>query len=111
MTVPSEHGGASTRLGTSPVPPVRGNTPVSTQPIDATTTSAWQDLSEHESTLTPDLRGWFAAAPARPERLAFDAAALRVDLSKNLVTDETLALLVRLADEVGLAEHLQAMLR
>jgi glucose-6-phosphate isomerase len=84
---------------------------VSTQPIDATTTSAWQDLSEHESTLTPDLRGWFATDPARAERLAFDLADLHVDLSKNLVTDETIALLTRLADEVGLAGHLQAMLR
>ncbi|UJP38564.1 glucose-6-phosphate isomerase [Cellulomonas palmilytica] len=82
-----------------------------TTPIDPTTTSAWQDLSEHESTLTPDLRGWFAADPQRAQRLTFRLADLHVDLSKNLVTDETLALLVRLAEETGVADRLQAMLR
>jgi len=84
---------------------------VSSHPIDATSTRAWQDLSTHESTLHADLRGWFAADPSRAERLSFPLADLHVDLSKNLVTDETLALLVRLADEVGLADRLQAQLR
>ena len=42
---------------------------MSTQPIDATTTTAWQELSAHESTLSPDLRGWFAADPERATRL------------------------------------------
>ncbi|MDC7120107.1 glucose-6-phosphate isomerase [Cellulomonas fimi] len=84
---------------------------MSSHPIDATSTSAWQDLSAHEAELHADLRGWFAADPARAERLSFPLADLHVDLSKNLVTDETLALLVRLADEVGLADRLQAQLR
>ncbi len=84
---------------------------MSSHPIDATSTRAWQDLSTHESTLHADLRGWFAADPSRAERLSFPLADLHVDLSKNLVTDETLALLVRLADEVGLADRLQAQLR
>lgn len=84
---------------------------MSTQPIDATTTTAWQELSAHESTLSPDLRGWFAADPERAARLTLPLADLTVDLSKNLVTDETVALLTRLADEVGLADRLQAMLR
>lgn len=84
---------------------------MSSHPIDAVSTSAWQDLSAHEATLHADLRGWFAADPGRAERLSFTLADLHVDLSKNLVTDETLALLVRLADEVGLADRLQAQLR
>lgn len=84
---------------------------MSSHPIDATSTSAWQDLSAHESELHADLRGWFAADRARAERLSFPLADLHVDLSKNLVTDETLALLVRLAEEVGLADRLQAQLR
>ncbi|WP_273651675.1 glucose-6-phosphate isomerase [Cellulomonas fimi] len=84
---------------------------MSSHPIDATSTSAWQDLSAHEAELHADLRGWFAADPARAERLSFPLADLHVDLSKNLVTDETLALLVRLADEVGLSDRLQAQLR
>jgi glucose-6-phosphate isomerase len=82
-----------------------------TSPIDATSTAAWQELSAHESTLTPDLRAWFADDPERATRLTLPLADLTVDLSKNLVTDETLALLVRLADEVGLADRLQAQLR
>jgi glucose-6-phosphate isomerase len=80
-------------------------------PVDPTTTSAWADLTTHHEALEPDLRGWFAADPARAERLAFQAADLYVDLSKNLATDETLALLVRLADEVGLPERIEAMFR
>jgi len=82
-----------------------------TPPVDATSTSAWQDLSAHESTLHVDLRDWFATDPGRAERLSLTLADLHVDLSKNLVTDETLALLVRLAEEVGLADRLQAQLR
>src|SRR6476646_10600360 len=109
--VPRTHPRGRTRLGTSPVAPVREGTPVSTPPIDATTTSAWQDLSEHESTLTPDLRGWFAADPGRAERLTFDVADLHVDLSKNLVDDEVLAALLALADQVGLAQRREAMFR
>ncbi|GEL94774.1 glucose-6-phosphate isomerase [Cellulomonas composti] len=84
---------------------------MSTHPIDATTTSAWEALSEHEAALTPDLRGWFATDPGRAERLTLQLADLHVDLSKNLVTDETLALLVQLAEQTGVADRLAAMLR
>ncbi len=79
-------------------------------PIDPTTTAAWQALSEHESTLRPDLRGWFAADPQRAERLTFQLADLTVDLSKNLVTDETLALLVALAEQTDVPGRFAAML-
>ena len=81
-----------------------------TPPIDPTTTSAWQALSEHESTLRPDLRTWFAQDPERAQRLTLPLADLTVDLSKNLVTDETIALLARLADEVELTDRFAAML-
>ncbi|QDW64417.1 glucose-6-phosphate isomerase [Oerskovia sp. KBS0722] len=79
--------------------------------MDATTTPAWADLTAHEATLSPDLRTWFAQDPGRASRLTFDAADLHVDLSKNLVTDETLALLVRLADDVDLVGRRDAMFR
>ncbi|NLF03838.1 MAG: glucose-6-phosphate isomerase, partial [Actinomycetales bacterium] len=82
---------------------------MSSAPIDPTTTDAWAALSEHHEALDPDLRAWFTADPERATRLTFQLADLHVDLSKNLVTDETLALLVRLAEEVGLAEHTRAM--
>lgn len=83
----------------------------STPPIDATTTPAWADLTAHQAALSPDLRTWFAQDPGRAGRLTFDAADLHVDLSKNLVTDETLALLVRLADDVDLVGRRDAMFR
>lgn len=81
-----------------------------TTPIDATTTNAWAELSAHKSGFTPDLRGWFAADPGRVERLTFDLADLRVDLSKNLVDDGILASLVALAEQIGVAERYAAML-
>ncbi|MBX9245949.1 glucose-6-phosphate isomerase [Actinotalea ferrariae] len=83
---------------------------MTTAPIDPTTTSAWAELVAHRDATTPDLRAWFAADPERAQRLSFEVGDLHVDLSKNLVTDETLVLLVRLAEEVGLAARLEAML-
>lgn len=82
-----------------------------TSPIDPTSTSAWADLQAQHAQFSPDLRGWFAADPGRVERLSFTLADLHVDLSKNLVTDEILAALVRLAEETGVAERFDAMLR
>ncbi|MCX6501003.1 MAG: glucose-6-phosphate isomerase [Microbacterium sp.] len=81
-----------------------------TSPIDATTTSAWAELDAHRSGFTPDLRGWFAADADRAERLSLPLADLHVDLSKNLVTDDILASLVRLAEETGVAERFAQML-
>nr|WP_257570995.1 glucose-6-phosphate isomerase [Streptomyces sp. NP160] len=77
--------------------------------MDPTTTSAWARLEAHHAELEPDLRGWFSADPERARRLTFDAADLHVDLSKNLVTDTTLSLLVELAEQVRLPERLAAM--
>ncbi|WP_029144758.1 glucose-6-phosphate isomerase [Microbacterium luticocti] len=79
-------------------------------PIDPTTTSAWAELLQHKAGFDPDLRGWFAADPDRAERMTLDAADLHVDLSKNLVTDEILASLVRLAEQTHVAERFADML-
>jgi len=79
-------------------------------PIDATTTSAWARLEKLKSEVVPDLRGWFAADADRAERLSLPLADLHVDLSKNLVTDEILAELVKLAEETGVAERFADML-
>ena len=81
-----------------------------TTPIDATTTPAWAELTAHRDGLAPDLRSWFAADPQRVEKLTFDLADLRVDLSKNLVDDAILASLVALAEQTGVAERYAAML-
>ena len=52
------------------------------------------------SDLEPDLRAWFAQDADRARRFTFELADLHVDLSKNLVTDEVLALLVQLAEQM-----------
>ena len=80
-----------------------------TTSIDPTTTSAWSALSAHHKALTPNLREWFAADPARAEKFSFTADELHVDLSKNLITSETLELLLKLAEEVKLEQAREAM--
>ena len=79
-------------------------------PVDPTSTSAWSQLTAARDTFEPDLRGWFANDPGRVERLTHTVGDLHVDLSKNLVTDEILAALVKLAEETGVAERYAAML-
>ncbi|MGW9628537.1 glucose-6-phosphate isomerase [Microbacterium sp. NPDC055521] len=79
-------------------------------PIDPTSTSAWAELSAIRDSFSPDLRGWFADDATRVERLSLPLADLHVDLSKNLVTDEIVAALVRLAEQTGVAERYAAML-
>ncbi|HBU42303.1 MAG TPA: glucose-6-phosphate isomerase, partial [Microbacterium sp.] len=79
-------------------------------PVDPTTTPAWSALTDAASGFAPDLRAWFDTDPGRVERLSHPLADLHVDLSKNLVTDEILALLVRLAEQTGVAERFAQML-
>jgi glucose-6-phosphate isomerase len=55
------------------------------------------------------LRDLFAADPRRGERLTAEAAGLFLDYSKHRVTDETLRLLVALAEERALSERIEAM--
>ncbi|NAZ75028.1 glucose-6-phosphate isomerase [Kineococcus sp. T13] len=82
---------------------------MSTSPVDPTTTDAWASLTEHRSATPPDLRGWFAADPQRAESLGLEVADLHVDLSKNLVTAETVQLLLRLAEQTGVLARRDAM--
>ena len=71
---------------------------------------AWQALAAHyEQIGDVHLRTLFAADPQRGERLAFEAEGLYFDYSKNRVTDETIRLLVQLAQECGLREKTAAM--
>ncbi|MBS1674772.1 MAG: glucose-6-phosphate isomerase, partial [Actinobacteria bacterium] len=81
-----------------------------TSPIDATSTPAWTELSALRDAFQPDLRGWFADDAQRVENFTLDLADLRVDLSKNLVTGDVRAGLVRLAEQTGVAERFAAML-
>ena len=77
--------------------------------VDPTTTPAWQQLRTLHEAFVPDLRGAFAVDPERATRYSFTAADLYVDLSKNLIDDAVLDALLRLADEVGVAAHRDAM--
>src|ERR1039458_6223309 len=53
----------------------------------------------------------FAEDPVRGERMHAEAAGLYLDYSKNRITDETLRLLVALADDCGLRARIDAMFR
>src|ERR1700687_1823840 len=73
---------------------------------------AWKALAEHCATVRDlHLRQLFADDPRRGERLAVEAAGIYLDYSKNRVTEETVALLLRLAEESGLRERIDAMFR
>jgi glucose-6-phosphate isomerase len=80
--------------------------------VPLTARPAWQALDAHyQKVRTLHLRTLFADDPKRGERLAAEAAGLYLDYSKNRVTDETLALLLRLAAEAGLRARIDAMFR
>ena len=78
-------------------------------PVDPTTTAAWAELTALRQELAPDLRGWFAADPDRAKTFTFTAGDLYDDLSKNLITDDVKAALVKLAGQVNLAGRRDAM--
>jgi glucose-6-phosphate isomerase len=72
--------------------------------------AAWSALASHYKTVSKlHLRQLFADDPKRGERLAFEAVGLYLDYSKNRVTDETMRLLLQLAEESGLRARIDAM--
>jgi glucose-6-phosphate isomerase len=73
---------------------------------------AWKALEAHHRNIrAAHLRDLFAQDPKRGERLAVEAAGVYLDYSKNRITDETLSLLVRLAEACGLRASIDAMFR
>ena len=71
---------------------------------------SWQALKRHYEEISGQhLRDLFAGDPGRGERLTAEAAGLYLDYSKNRVTDETMRLLVALAEESGVPERRDAM--
>jgi len=71
---------------------------------------AWTALRAHHRTIEKThLRSLFAEDPARGERMALEAAGLYLDYSKNRVTNETLRLLLALAEAAGLRRRIDAM--
>ncbi|MGA2070772.1 MAG: glucose-6-phosphate isomerase [Sedimentisphaerales bacterium] len=74
--------------------------------------AAWKTLKAHYKQICEvHLRKLFADDPKRGERLAVEALGIYLDYSKNRVTDETLKLLIQLAEESGLRERIDAMFR
>jgi glucose-6-phosphate isomerase len=72
--------------------------------------NAWKALEAHYQQIRNiHLRQLFADDQNRGERLALDAVGLYLDYSKNRVTEETLKLLVQLANEAGLRDRIEAM--
>ena len=80
--------------------------------VGLTARPAWRALvAHHAKDGDTHLREIFASDPGRGDRLILEAAGIYLDYSKNRVTDETLNLLVALADECGLRECTAAMFR
>ena len=84
--------------------------PVKTTPPSLTAHPAWKALQMHfQKVRTLHLRQLFADDPQRGERFTAEACGLYLDYSKNRITDETLQLLIQLAEACNLREHIEAM--
>ena len=80
------------------------------QPINSR--PAWKALEAHHQKVRElHLRKLFRDDPDRGERMTLEAAGIFLDYSKNRVTDETLGLLLQLAQEAGLRARIDAMFR
>jgi glucose-6-phosphate isomerase len=78
----------------------------------SSTKPAWKVLASHYKAVSEvHLRQLFADDPERGQRMAIEAVGLYLDYSKNRVTDETLKLLLQLAEESGLRGRIDAMFR
>ena len=80
--------------------------------VAQTKSTAWKALELHHSAVAHlHLRELFRKDPARGERMTAEAASIYLDYSKNRITDETLALLLTLAEASGLRDRIAAMFR
>ena len=74
--------------------------------------AVWRALEDHQRAMKArHLRTLFADDPARGERMTAEAAGVFLDYSKNRIDDETLRLLVELAEQSGLRARIDAMFR
>ncbi|HEV2520986.1 MAG TPA: glucose-6-phosphate isomerase [Candidatus Acidoferrales bacterium] len=90
--------------------PKSSATPPAIDPL--TKRKAWQALLTHyEKVRGLHLRELFAEDPKRGERMTAEAAGIFLDYSKNRIMDETIRLLLQLAEESGLQSHIDAMFR
>jgi len=71
---------------------------------------AWKALKTHADKMrSQTIKQLFASDPERGTRLTAEADGIFLDYSKNRISDETIKLLVQLADEVGLKQRIEAM--
>ncbi len=83
---------------------------MSTNMTPLTQRPAWKALNEHYQKIQSfHLRTLFAEDPGRGERFAAEAVGIYLDYSKNRITDETMRLLLELAESSGLRERIDAM--
>ncbi|HUA41978.1 MAG TPA: glucose-6-phosphate isomerase [Streptosporangiaceae bacterium] len=79
-------------------------------PVPLRERKAWLALERHHAEIgSRTLRELFARDPGRGERLTAEATGIYLDYSKNRVTDETMQLLVELAEESGVPQRRDAM--
>jgi len=94
-------------MATSATP---GATPQALEPL--TKRKAWQALQVHYDKVRElHLRKLFSEDTRRGERMTAEAVGIFLDYSKNRITDETVKLLIRLAEESGLRQQIDAMFR
>ncbi len=75
-----------------------------------TKTKSWQHLSEHyEKIKDVHMKDLFADDPQRFNRFSIRFKDILLDYSKNRITEETLKLLIELADEIGLSDAIDQM--
>lgn len=80
--------------------------------LPADSRPAWEALEAHHKKIEKlHLRKLFADDPGRGERMTAEAAGVYLDYSKNRITDETLRLLIKQAEESDLRERIDAMFR
>lgn len=85
---------------------------MATNVIPPTQRPAWKALQDHYHKIKDlHLRSLFADDPHRAERLSIEELGIYLDYSKNRITDETLKLLLNLAETSGLRERIEAMFR
>ncbi len=78
--------------------------------VSLTDRKAWRELTDHYTSISKKhLRSLFEKDLGRGERFTAEAAGIFLDYSKNRITDKTIRLLMKLADESGLRERIDAM--
>jgi len=80
------------------------------QPHDVTSLPAWQALRQHRHDMAGfSMREAFADDATRFQRFSLDSCGLLLDYSKNLINDDSLALLIQLAEQAGLPRSIEAL--